>query len=287
LQLEASALAQSDPEEKETKRALHQLREAAYELGGGNDGWRKGKALHRLTDIIDEGGDPGDQGDINIVLDKYRELMTGYEVVATEVFGANDRWLTAGTFDFLLRLKGWLTAPDGTVYPPGSLIMGDKKTSGTSRYFGCKFTVQLTTYATGVPIDKTTGEWSSWEAIGGQPDQRYGRILHFSSDPRKVDEAGWHWVDLTDGARQCDVAAQVRAEQKVKSITLCSQQNPTMQHPADLRRAGALSKIAAAGSVAALKMVKRSHAAIWDDELQELALKRKAFLELAVEGVAV
>lgn len=278
LQLEASALAQSDPEEKDVKSALRQLREAAYELGGGNDGWRKGKALHRLTDIIDEGGDPGDQGDVNVILDRYRELMEGYEVVATEVFGANDRWLTAGTFDFLLRLKGYLAAPDGTVYEPGTLILGDKKTSGTSRYFSCKFTVQLTTYATGVPIDKATGEWSSWDAIGGRPDQRYGLILHFPSDPRKVDDAGWHWVDLRDGERQCDIAAQIRAEQRVKSITPCTRR-PSMASPDDAKRANAAQKIMAAQSLAALRMVARSYADVWTDELRAAARAQQARLE--------
>ena len=260
------------------------MREAAFELGGGNDGWRKGKALHRLTDIIDEGGDPGDQGDVNVILDRYRELMEGYEVVATEVFGANDRWLTAGTFDFLLRLRGYLAAPDGTLYEPGALIMGDKKTSGTSHYFGAKFAVQLTTYATGVPIDKRTGEWSSWEAVGGRPDQRWGLILHFPSDPRKVDDCGWHWVDLVDGERKCDVAAQIREENRTKPITPCHQR-PAPGHPDDMKRAGAMSKIAAARSVAALKMVKRSHAGVWDDELQTLALERKAAIEGALSGV--
>jgi hypothetical protein len=287
LQLEASALAQSDPDERETKSALHKLREAAYELGGGNDGWRKGKALHRLTDIIDQGDDPGDQGDVNVILDRYRELMTGYEVVATEVFGANDRWLTAGTFDFLLRLQGYLVAPDGTTYEPGSLIMGDKKTSGTSRYFGAKFAVQLTTYATGTPIDKTTGEWSSWDAVGGRPDQRYGLILHFPSDPRKVDECGWHWVDLRDGERQCDIAAQIRAENKVKSITPCVRQ-PSAQSPDDVKRANAAAKIVAAQSVAALKMVKRSYLDVWTDELQAAGQARIAAIEgREPAGVAV
>lgn len=280
LQLEAAALGTQDPEDRATKAALRKLREHAFELGGGNDGWRRGTALHRLTEVIDEGADPGDQGEYNVVLDRYRELTAGFEIVCSEVFGANDRWLTAGTFDFLLRPCGHLAAPDGTVFGPADVIGGDKKTSGTSRYFGPKFAVQLTTYFTGEPIDKDTGAWTTWDVVGGRPDRRWALILHLPSDPRKVDESGWHWVSLADGERYCDLSAQIRAVQRERPIVPCPR-FPTVAHPRDMRRAGALASIAAAGTPAAVRMAWRAHREVWTEELQAAAQARLVELELA------
>lgn len=282
LQIEAAGLGTQDLEDRETKKNLARLRDEAFALGGGNDGWRKGNALHRLTEVIDEGKDPGDQGEYNAVLDRYRELTEPFEIVCSEVFGANDRWLTAGTFDFLLRLKGYMTTDDGTVLPPGTIIGGDKKTSGTARYFGAKFAVQLKTYFSGEPISKTTGRYIEWGEVGGRPDQRWALILHLPSDPRKLDDAGWYWVDLDAATALCDLSAAIRAAMRTKPITPVTKL-PTMQHPDDMRRAGALSKIRAAKSVAALKMIHRSHRELWDDELQAAAVARKAEIVGEVE----
>jgi hypothetical protein len=183
LQLEAAALGTQDPQSKETKAALRKLREHAYEGGGGNEGWRKGTALHRLTEVLDAGLDPGDQGEFNAVIDKYRELTAPFEIVVSEVFGANDRWLTCGTFDFLLRTRGYLAAPDGSVFEPGTVIGGDKKTSG----HGAVLRGEVRGAAHDVLHRRADRQGD--RAVdhlgrpGGRPDQRWGLILHIPVGP--------------------------------------------------------------------------------------------------------
>jgi hypothetical protein len=269
----------------EGKRELREVQEAAVSVSGADRKASLGTALHALTEQIDHGVELASQGRFDPILARYRELIAPFAVRCTEVFTRCDRWGTAGTFDSLVSPRGFLTAPDGEVFGPADALVVDKKTSGTARYFGAKFTVQTKTYSAGEMVDKQTGEPIGW-ADHPRPSQTWALILHLPSNPESIDDAGWHWVDLTAGERLCDLAAAVRRVQWEKNLIVPMCREVSAVHPHDVRRAGAAAQIAGARSVAALRMVHRSHRELWDDELQAAAVARKAQLEGELAGVS-
>lgn len=271
---------------KEGKKELRKIREQAWTASGADRKANLGTALHALTDQMDHGVLLAEQGPKwDPILARYAELMEGFEVIRSEVFTMCDRWETAGTFDFWLRPKYWMTAPDGEVFGPGTTktILGDKKTSASSKYFGAKFACQKRTYRDGSIVDLDTRQQVGWPDAE-QPSGTWGLILHLPSNVELLDDAGWYWVDLTAAEELCELALAVRKVRKRKDL-IVPVHAITAQHPDDVRRAGALSKIAVAKSVAALKMIRRSHDALWNADLQAAAVARRG--EILADRVEV
>lgn len=268
-------------ESKEGKRELAEIREAAYAASGADRKSNLGTALHSLTHQIDEGIEIGHQGPKwDPILERYRELIAGFRVIRSEVFTVCEKWLTAGTFDFWLEPLGWLKAPDGEVFGPGlgKTLIGDKKTSATSKYFGAKFACQTRTYRDGDIVDVRTKEPIGWPEAE-QPSATWGLILHLPSDVQLLDDAGWYWVNLAAAVDLCELARSVRKVRNRRDLIVPVAGLPTAQHPDDTKRAAAFAKIDAAKSVAALKMVARSYSDVWTPELRDAARARAAWVE--------
>ena len=120
------------------------------------------------------------------------------ELVATEMFTANDTPMSAGTFDHLVLVHGH---PDLTDY-----VIADKKTGRFSPFEWC---IQLSTYANGEPYDTSTDERPAWP---GPINKNWGLVWQIDCEPETADKDRIRlWiVDLQLGWRLAQAAAFVR-----------------------------------------------------------------------------
>lgn len=216
LYIAASALRGNDGPNKAT---LQDIANKAMDAAESSAGATIGTAIHALREQHDEGVDLSHvSGEVREALDKWVELTAGFEVLASEAKTVCDRHRVAGTFDVLLRLRGPMTMPDGTVLPAGTIVIGDLKTSTTSDYFGCKFAVQLAEYAHGVPFDVDSYGRITWEDLGGRPHPKWAIIIHIPTGA--PEEGGLHAVDVESGDELTDLAFTVRAQRKRKDLVV-------------------------------------------------------------------
>jgi hypothetical protein len=202
-------------EAKADKAAIDELAELAMDSGGAGSKARVGTALHALIERVDRGLPIPDVGEHQRAIDAYRRLMAGrFRVVASEMFVVNDHLQAAGTFDDLLETQQWEQPcdargePVGEPIPPGTRIIGDKKTAQTADYFGIGFAVQKVTYCDGVPYDPARGGRLPWPD-GEDPHPFWSVIVHVPSGGASAD---LYWVDLNRGRELADLAVRVRAE---------------------------------------------------------------------------
>lgn len=163
-----------------------------------------GSALHRITEDIDAGQDPGfipDEflGDI----EAYRIASTDFEHVLIEVFAVLDEFGIAGTFDRLIRVWGELARRLGL--EPGTLVVGDIKTGGIDFARG-KIGMQLAAYSRMQSYDKTTFERGPLTSLG-EVNQKVGLIIHMPSGQGVCEVVT---VDLEKGWEALQLARKVR-----------------------------------------------------------------------------
>lgn len=184
------------------KTELDDLCEQAMEAVESGDKASIGTSLHHVCEMIDLGQDPGHiPEEWRDDIDAYVGLTRGFKMVSIEWFVVQDDHRVAGTTDRVVEVIWPLCAPDGTVIEPGSVLIGDLKTSQDMRFAGCKFGVQCWAYATGVPynpIDKVREPW-------GHPAPRtdWAMIFHV---PSGQGTAKLHWVDLREAAAAAEDA---------------------------------------------------------------------------------
>jgi hypothetical protein len=112
-----------------------------------------GTALHAMTvraeDPTDVDFNPGDPYDADLAA--YTACLARYGLVSefTEVHMVNDAYRAAGTADRIFRATLPLVAPDGFVYTPGSLILGDIKTGKKLDFSLPGYVIQCAIYADG------------------------------------------------------------------------------------------------------------------------------------------
>jgi hypothetical protein len=113
----------------------------------------------------------------------------GADIVDTEVFVVNDRWLSAGTFDHRVRCRGC-----------GAIRVLDKKTG--SSIHPISMTIQLRTYVDGARYDEDSGDRIP---IDTSTDVAYIAHVPFGSGVTTI-----HEFDMAHAEELCDLAHDVR-----------------------------------------------------------------------------
>jgi len=184
--------------------------------------------LHEKADagtVAHAATEPGFTGVVHPIVqaavDAIHELTSALEVIATEVFVANDATRSAGTFDhgyyiadqrLAAELSEYFTEQLGFPVDLTGALIGDKKT-GKNVHIG-EFEIQLGgTYANGEvylgdPIDGVDQRLTLEEYFGGPVNRTTGLLIHASTTgapkPRVLP------IDLARGHRLALVAVQVR-----------------------------------------------------------------------------
>ena len=220
---------------------LQDIAERAKVIAGADAGALTGTGLHKLSERRDAGHDLSYLDPMTMAcLDAYAELLTPFEVLASETFVVCDELGGAGSFDRVVRLRHPIRWPDGVVWPAGMIVVIDVKTGKITSmpYWACDFTVQQLIYATGVPylpgitvLDDPSKRSAAniaavrdqpgvngritWDDIGvpGGPSQEWALICHVPAlDPSK---AHWERVNLTEAREDADAARRAWARARV------------------------------------------------------------------------
>jgi len=143
----------------EDKTGKRSLRDEAMDKGTANEAADTGTALHAMTarveDDLDEFDVPEQYRDD---LGAYCKLLDDLGLVSdmVEVPMVNDAYRAAGTADRIYRLTKPLMVPDGSVLPPGTLVLGDLKTGQKLDFSLPGYCVQMALYADGTLYDVVT-----------------------------------------------------------------------------------------------------------------------------------
>lgn len=182
----------TDQSKAQCKRLVEQCKEA----GGTTDRADIGTALHKLTELVDQGRalehvQPQLQADV----EAYRSTMEahGIEVLTDylEAFVVLDEQRLGGSFDMLARL------------PDGRVVVCDKKTGSNLDFSWLAFAVQLGCYSRGVLYDAATHVRTPLPDV----DQSIGLIIHI---PAGTGTCTLHEVDLDAGWEAAQVSIAVR-----------------------------------------------------------------------------
>lgn len=200
--------------EDEDKKALGDLAEAALEAAKATAGATKGTALHVLSEREDAGEDLSYlPALVREALAVYRRLMEPLEILGSEQFVVNDDLGAAGTFDRTGRLR----APARVVVkgdvvaelPAGTVLGVDLKTNKSADYFGATYASQQAVYFRGGRPYSHKGGRAPWPQ-GAEPSSTWSLILHVPLE--SLADAGFWWVDLSEGYQLAELATQVRAQ---------------------------------------------------------------------------
>lgn len=149
------------------KKELRDIVEDCITAGKGQRRSIIGSAVHAMFDHVDRNDNWVPPPQFNDLVDAYVATLEtwGLVPVAIEVQCVNDEFKLAGTLDRLYRTTKTLVAPDGTVIPIGSIIVGDTKTGKELEYASGSYTTQLAAYVDSVPYNVDTDERGSWEDV--------------------------------------------------------------------------------------------------------------------------
>lgn len=183
------------------------LIEKAIQAGRG--AWKAdlGTAVHAMSERWEREPtyDPGEP--YRGLLDLYGRKLDalGLKSVLIEVPMVNDERKLSGTCDRIYLTTVPLVAPDGTIIPSGSYLIGDLKTGSSLEYSLPGYACQLAAYAGGVCFDV--------EANVRKPDdtpdirQDWAIIVHLSVEEEICE---FLWVDLEVGRYGLDLAESVK-----------------------------------------------------------------------------
>src|SRR5882757_1445010 len=239
-----------------------------------------GTSLHDVFEMVDLGRDPGHLPEQwRPDLAAYRKLTESFRVLSSELFVVQDDHQVAGTLDRAVEVLVPLPVTDKAgnvvaVVEPGSVLIGDVKTSGSMDFAGCKFGVQCWSYATATPYDPIEKKRTPW--LHAPPRQDWAVIFHVASGSGR---ARLHWVDLSEyalaaeAARTCYEWRNARGKNSIVAGSVVEDFTITCEY---------------ASTVFDLKMAyERAKAAgAWNQVLKQRFGRRKAELESADERVA-
>ena len=170
------------------------LREAALDKGEANERADQGTGLHAMTvraeDAHDIDFDPGPHADD---LQAYMGLLERYGLSSemVEVPLVNDEFRAAGTADRVFRLLYPLEAPDGSLLPIGTLVVGDLKTGSKLDFSVPGYCVQVALYATGTLYDVITERRLPTPPI----NRDWGLLIHLPVGKARA-ELWWCSIEL-------------------------------------------------------------------------------------------
>jgi hypothetical protein len=230
------------------KRALDKVCDRALTAGGATEKRDHGKALHRLTELMDLGGNPtltpADLADVKAYMKACADA--GIRHLEIETTTVHDGWLVAGTFDRLVEI-------DGVRY------IADIKT-GDIDFDTRKVAMQMAMYANGKRYDLATGERSELQA-----DPTRGLIIHLPAGEARCDLV---WVDLELGHRYNHLA---------REVWKARDDGNTEVRTGAPAAVGSLLRMA--GNYDALDALWQANAVRWNDTLTAIARQRRAELE--------
>ncbi len=183
-------------EDKAINAKLDEYIEQALEHAGRSFKANSGTAIHGFTDPGADLSDVPERMAADVASYNAKLEEVGVEVLATEVFVANETLLAAGSFDHLARI------------PTLGICVVDKKT-GVVDGKGLAFGVQLSGYANSDVYDLDTDERRPLESLtGGEAiNRRVGIVAHIPIGAGRTD---LYMVDLVRGYGAAKLATQVR-----------------------------------------------------------------------------
>lgn len=201
----AGVLANGNPDvDRDVKRMVNNICKEAKEAAGATTGRSSGTGLHSLTEAIDRGEEPWFiPVDDQPRLAAYREAMTGYHVLESELFVVNDTVQAAGSFDKLLG------CPDGRV------LVADLKTGKSEADYPFSTCVQIATYANAQRYAPDTGARTP---IHPDLDPTTGILIHLPA----TGGCELYELDLTLGWAAAQLAVQVRKMRSLKPADLAT-----------------------------------------------------------------
>jgi hypothetical protein len=200
------------------------LVEEASAAGGATDRRDQGEALHAITALVDRGQAPKllsveTQRDVAAYLDTLTRL--GVKVVegAIETTVVLDSVKVGGTFDRLVTVRGF-DLP----------LVADLKTGASLDYSDGAFSIQLAGYAHGESLYRQ-GASPAQDLRASMPevDQTVGLIVWLPAGEGRCEV---RVVDLVEGWRGFQLALDVRAWRKVKTLAPLSSWSPTSKETA-------------------------------------------------------
>lgn len=251
----------------EDRDKLNEIAAEAQTLAKAHSRREVGTALHKLTEIVDDGGDVSKvPAEYRADLAAYRDLTREWEIVARETFVVCDPLEAAGSFD-RLRL---LPAKPRSKAPRKARIVDVKTGGGSLDYAQLSYAVQLAVYANGERYDPATGARSP---LGQLPD---GRVVEIDT---RVAEILW----LPAGAGRAELF-EIDVEQGrmaggiAKSIAAIRSDAKGWIKPAGTAEATLLDLVESAPDEAALFALYEARGAEFDATVGAAASARLALL---------
>lgn len=260
---------------RDEKAELNRICDAAKEAAGASAASTRGTAIHKLSELIDEGRElpPGLDGETRAALEAYAAAMRPFKVKAIEARLVQDRMRVAGTTDRILHYRG-------------ITYIADLKTGSTVDLGAGKIAGQLAMYAHSHPYDVTSDQ--RMDAHGAST--QYGLVIHLPAE--RPGEINLHWINLEKGWRWCHVANQVRELRATKSDgwlkpfdadrhpepkaseKRAARREYIAERDAASARRSVLRQIAASDSRELLEAIWARETAIWDEGLTEAVKAR-------------
>lgn len=198
-----AAVSVLDPEAD--KKVIRDHVEECIQAGRGNRRKVQGSAVHAMFDHVDLQHDWEPAPQFKPVVDAYVQMLGVYGLVAVdvEVPCVNDEFGLAGTLDRRYLTTRTLIAPDGTIIPIGSVLVGDTKTGLSLEFAGGTYVTQLAAYVDSVRYDVLTDERAVFDPPN-YPD--WALVVH--AVPERA-TAELVWVDVEQGRQGLALAHQV------------------------------------------------------------------------------
>lgn len=197
-----------DPLDTE-KGKVNAIAERAIQAADGDLKANLGSALHKVTEDIDHGLDPGFiPEDFVKDVEAYRQATADIEMLSIEEFCVEDTLKFAGTFDRAVRVRGKLAEDLGVA--DGAVLIADVKT-GQIKYARGKFGMQFAGYSRMKRYDPVTYARSPLEFDGVGVAQDVALLIHL---PAGGGECSLYPVDIDRGWKDLLLAAEVREYRK-------------------------------------------------------------------------
>lgn len=192
-----------DPEQD--KKAIRDHVEECLQAGKGNARKVQGSAIHAMFDHVDLDHDWEPAPQFRAAVQAYVDLLDIYGLVPVdvEVQCVCDAYGLAGSLDRRYRTTRTLVAPDGTIIPIGSILVGDTKTGLKLEYAAGTYATQIAAYVDSVRYDVLTDVRTAFD-----PPNYHDWAVVVHSVPER-DSCELYWVDVQQGRQGLSLAQQV------------------------------------------------------------------------------